>query len=320
MSPVLRADTRRAERRALVAAITVAVATSVHHVYGAIVYDTPWRYAAVAVSVGTIVLLSAALRVSRAAGDTALGRAAWWTFWGVNAVVFVLLLGAFEGLYNHVVKDLLYFGGAPLSVLRALFPAPRYELPNNWFFEITGVVQVVFATMAGIQLGRLLSHRPRRAVAPRLMTDRAVSNTIANAAGWTVRLTGPVLVVLGIAFWAGRAVSLRPAHMLVGIVFDLAFVSLIVLAALRGMRPTVVLAALALALVIPLFGVAQMRILLGPLHWVVRSIHVLQGIAAMFASDRLARYVRSTGAATVDDAVPSPRDMRGTKPARRAVG
>jgi len=320
MSNVLGADKRRAERRALTAAVAVAVATSVHHAYGAIVYHTPWRYDAVAVSAGTIALLLAALRVSRVAADRALGRAAWWTFWGVNGAVFVLLLGAFEGLYNHVVKDLLYFGGAPLSVVRALFPAPRYELPNNWLFEITGVLQVAFATMAGIQLARLLSHRPRRAVAPRLVTDSAATITAATAAQWTIRVTGPVLVALGIAFWTGRLVSLRPVHMLVGMVFDLALALLVGLAAFRGMRTAAVFAGLALALAIPLFGVAQARILVGSMHWVVRATHLLLGVIAMFAGNRLARFVSSGRVAVARDATPGASEMPRAKAVRRAVG
>lgn len=319
MSPVLGADTPRAERRALVAAIAVAVATSVHHAYGAVIYNTPWRYDAVAVSAGTIVLLVAALQLSRVVVGTVLGRAAWWTFWGVNAVVFVLLLGVFEGLYNHVVKDVIYFGGAPISVVRALFPAPKYELPNNWFFEITGVLQVVVATMAGIQLAKLLSHRPRRPIATRPISDRAVTSTVAKAAQWIIRVTGPLLVALGIAFWSGRAMSLRPVHMLVGMAFDLALASLVVLAALRGMRTGAVLAGLALALVIPLFGVMQMRILLGSMHWIVRSTHLLLGLIAMFAGNRLARYVTETRVRAARVAVPGPSDIPRSKPVR-AIG
>lgn len=320
MSIVLGDDRPRTERRALMAAVAVAIATSVHHVYGAFVYHTPWRYDAVAVSAGTITVLLAALQVSRATRDTALGRAAWWTFWGVNAAVFVLVLGAFEGLYNHVVKDLLYFGGAPVSVVRALFPAPKYELPNNWFFEITGVLQVVVATMTGIQLARLLPYRPRRAVAPRLVTDSAVTITLARAAQWTLRVTGPVLVALGIAFWTGRAVSLRSVHMLIGMAFDLALASLVVLAALRGMRDAAVFTSLALALVIPLFGVLQLRIFPGSMHWVVRSTHLLLGLLAMFAGNRLARFVSSAPVAAARDATPGPSEVPRTNAGRRAVG
>ena len=63
MSIALSADGRRAERRALMSAVAVAVATSVHHAYGAIIYHTPWRYDAVAVSAGTIALLLAAVGI-----------------------------------------------------------------------------------------------------------------------------------------------------------------------------------------------------------------------------------------------------------------
>jgi hypothetical protein len=171
MPPLKRDDAHRAERRALLAALSVAVATSIHHAYGAIVYRTPWRYDAVVISAGTIAVMLAALKLSRVSARATLKRVAWWTFWGVHALVFVLLLGAFEGLYNHVLKDLLYFGGAPLAIMRALFPAPRYELPNNWFFEVTGVFQVAFAAISTIQLAKLLPNRPRRADTARPASD-----------------------------------------------------------------------------------------------------------------------------------------------------
>jgi len=160
MSHPVATDQARAEQRAFLAGIAVAVATSIHHAYGAIAYQTPWRYDAVVISAATVAVLAAAIYMSRSAASHSLRRAAWWTFWGVNVVVFVLLIGAFEGMYNHVVKDIVYFSGAPLTVMRAMFPASRYELPNNWFFELTGVFQVVVAAIAAIQLARLLRFRP----------------------------------------------------------------------------------------------------------------------------------------------------------------
>jgi len=294
MSPRTRADAHRAERSALLAAISVAVATSIHHAYGAIVYHTPWRLDAVVISALTVAVMLAALKLSRAVANATLRRVAWWTFWGVNAVVFVLLLGAFEGLYNHALKDLLYFGGAPFALMRALFPAPRYELPNNWFFEVTGVFQVVVAAISAIQLARLLPHRPRRADTTRPASEASMTARLAKPALWTIRLTGPVQVAVGIALWMGRAIPLRPAHMLVGVVFDLALVSLVVLGALAGVRRAAVLAGIALAVVVPVFGVVQARILPGPEHWVVRAAHLLLGIIAMVVATRLARFIHSS--------------------------
>lgn len=291
MSTHIGADRRRAELRALLGAMAVALATSIHHVYGAIIYHTPWRYDAVVISAGMVAVMLAAWQLSRALGGTTVGRVAWWTFWGVNATVFVFLIGVFEGLYNHALKDLLYFGGAPLSVMRALFPAPRYELANDWFFELTGVFQVIVSAISAIQLARLLPHRPRWADTPRPAADRSMTTRLAKAAQWTIRLTGPFQVAGGIAFWSGRLLSLRQMHMFVGVVFDLAFLSLIVLAALGGRHRVALLGGLMLALAIPVFGIMQARILPGPEHWVVRSAHLLLGLIAMVVASRLARYV-----------------------------
>jgi hypothetical protein len=107
-----------------------------------------------------------ALRISRARPTSAIGRAAWGAFLGVNATVFVLLFGAFEGLYNHALKDALYFGGAPLAQMRVLFPAPAYEMPNDWFFEVTGVLQMVPAAVTAYYLDRLIRRRLRHAGVP----------------------------------------------------------------------------------------------------------------------------------------------------------
>jgi hypothetical protein len=47
----------------------------------------------------------------------------------------VLAFGAFEGFYNHVMKNLLYFGGATPALTTRFFPPPTYELPNDAFFR-----------------------------------------------------------------------------------------------------------------------------------------------------------------------------------------
>jgi hypothetical protein len=152
-------DLRWAERRALLAGSSVFALTSIHHVYGAIRYDTPERYHAVLVGAAALIVMLIALRVSRARPASATGRAAWWTFFGVNATVFVLLFGAFEGLYNHALKVALYLGGTPVAQLRVLFPAPMYEMPNDWFFEVTGILQLVPAAVTAYYLDRLIRRR-----------------------------------------------------------------------------------------------------------------------------------------------------------------
>jgi hypothetical protein len=75
-------------------------------------------------------------------------------------VVQVGGFGVFEGGYNHLLKDALYLGGASPALLRRLFPAPRYELPDDAFCEVTGVLRVVSA-ITGYHLYRAVQERLR---------------------------------------------------------------------------------------------------------------------------------------------------------------
>jgi hypothetical protein len=58
-------------------------------------------------------------------------------------------------------KDALYFGGSSPETMRRLFPPPAYELPNDVFFEVTGVLQLLLGSVAGHHLYRLLLARRR---------------------------------------------------------------------------------------------------------------------------------------------------------------
>jgi hypothetical protein len=149
---------------------------------------------------------------------------------------------------------------------------------------------------------------------------RATTSKLAKVAGWSIRLTGVVQVVLGVAFWSGRAVSLRPVHMLIGMVFDLALLLLIVLAARAGIRPLTVIRSVVLALIIPLFGVVQLRLLIGSAHWIVRAAHLLQALIAMIVAERLGRFVRSADAPAGREASRRLSGIPRVEPRHRAVG
>jgi hypothetical protein len=142
------------ERRALLAGTAVLALTSIHHVYGAVHYGTPERYHAVFIAAVALALILGPAAIARRRPASAAGRAAWWTSWGVNGIVSVLLFGAVEGFYNHVVKVVAYFGGASEERLRWLFRDPLYEMPNDAIFEVTGVLQVVPAAFAAYYLAR----------------------------------------------------------------------------------------------------------------------------------------------------------------------
>jgi hypothetical protein len=91
-----------------------------------------------------------------ASADVRRGRVARWTFVLTIIVIPLLLFGVFEGFYNHLVKDALYFSGMSVEQLRRFFPPPMYEMPNDAFFELTGVLQIVPAVSVAFSLYRML--------------------------------------------------------------------------------------------------------------------------------------------------------------------
>ena len=152
-------------------ATSVLLLTSVHHAYGAYLYDTPWRLRVVSFSVlAASGIIGSALALRRWSGRT-LGRIAFWALTVLTLVIPIGLIGLFEGAYNHVIKNAVYFAGAPSSLLNMLFPPSIYELPNSLFFEMTGVMQFVAGAVTARQLYRLLIDS-RRTLSTRASQER----------------------------------------------------------------------------------------------------------------------------------------------------
>lgn len=140
-------------------ALTVLVLTTVHHVYGAYIYNTPWRLHVGIVSTLTAAVIVGSRYLLRRRIGSAVGRIAFWVFAVITIAIPVITIGLFEGGYNHMVKDALYFTGAAPGLMRQLFPPPTYEMPNDAFFEITGVIQLVPGVMTGWRLiGAVRAH------------------------------------------------------------------------------------------------------------------------------------------------------------------
>jgi hypothetical protein len=145
----------------------VLVLTTVHHVYGAYIYHTPWRlHAALASAFAEAAIVGAVIAIRRRPNDV-IGQIAFWVFVGVTLLIPVLAIGFFEGWYNHVLKNALYFADAPAALLNSLFPPPTYEMPDSLFFEVTGVMQAAPGTLTAWFLYRLLRVRLMRSVTSR---------------------------------------------------------------------------------------------------------------------------------------------------------
>jgi hypothetical protein len=126
------------------AATSVTVAGAIasgHHVYGAFLYETPWRLVVSLWIPGFVLfVLSMLFLLWRYADRTVATVAVWVVLFG--GVIFQAGFTTFECIYSHVLKNILFFGGAPHGLLQRLFPAPAYHLPDNFLFELTGIAQL----------------------------------------------------------------------------------------------------------------------------------------------------------------------------------
>jgi hypothetical protein len=134
--------TLRSVRLAAIGAVLAGIVSSGHHVYGALLYDTPWRLVVSLWIPAFVVLIVSALFVYQRYQGQLVGHAAVWIVL-LGGAIFQFGFTAFECVYSHVLKNLLFFGGAAESTLLRLFPPPAYHLPDSLLFEITGISQLV---------------------------------------------------------------------------------------------------------------------------------------------------------------------------------
>jgi hypothetical protein len=116
--------------------------------------------------------------------------------------------------------------------------------------------------------------------------------TTTTVAQMLVRITGLILIVLGILFWTGNAVALIPVHMLLGFVLVLSLWTLAGLAARVGVQPGLIALAIVWGLIVPIVGVTQTQLLPGNAHWVIQVLHLLLGAGAIGQAEGLAARIK----------------------------
>ncbi|GHO77694.1 hypothetical protein KSD_54650 [Ktedonobacter sp. SOSP1-85] len=118
---------------------------------------------------------------------------------------------------------------------------------------------------------------------------------------WVGGIAGLGVLVLGLFIWiTGMSLAmLQIVHALFGVAFVLALLTLGIIAVLN--RGTRLLGAVSLvyAPLVPVFGVIQMTLLVGDLHWLIRTAHLLVGLGALvlFGTTGM-RYLRLKQAAS----------------------
>jgi hypothetical protein len=141
------------------AGISVMVLTIIHHVYGAIIYDTPFRLHITWFALPVLAAMILTYKCYVIRRKTLSGRIALWLFLLITLLIAIGTFGFVEGGFNHLVKNILFFSGVERSVLELIYPSPEYELPNDFWFESTGILQFFFGLYGFIQFIKLWPYR-----------------------------------------------------------------------------------------------------------------------------------------------------------------
>ena len=120
----------------------------------------------------------------------------------------------------------------------------------------------------------------------------------AKIASWVVRLGGVIMIVLGLLFWTGNALTLVQEHMTLGLLVVLALWVLAATAMQKGVGVGLVIGAFVLGLVVIGFGLAQESLMSGATRVVVeliRIVHLLLGLALISFGEILTARLRRLG-------------------------
>jgi hypothetical protein len=107
-----------------------------------------------------------------------------------------------------------------------------------------------------------------------------------------VRIIGSIMIVLGVLFWTGNATGLIPIHMLLGVTLVILLWTLAVIGAIAQVNVGLVAVAFIWGLIVPILGVTQTRLLPGPAHWLIQTLHLLVGLVAIGLAGVLASAIR----------------------------
>jgi hypothetical protein len=108
----------------------------------------------------------------------------------------------------------------------------------------------------------------------------------------TIRGTGLLLLVLGIALWTGNAGGLKPLHILIGLLLVLSLWALAYLASRAAVSSQLVALAVIWGLIAPILGLSQEKMLTGNAHWLIQVLHLLVGVVAIGLGEMLAGAIR----------------------------
>ncbi len=109
---------------------------------------------------------------------------------------------------------------------------------------------------------------------------------------WITGIVGLGALVLGLLFWIAN-IDLISLHKLFGLIVALGLLVMsLVAVSTRGMRLLGVIGVV-YAFILPVFGLSQATLLVGDMHWLIETAHMLVGIGALALAGIMGtRYLR----------------------------
>ena len=138
--------------------IGIMLLTILHHFYGSLIYHDDFRLHVVFVAVPLILLIILCYNKMKSASNVRIRNRYVWAFLITVIVTALSGIGLFEGVYNHILKNIVYFL-AHEELFLSLFPPSVYEVPGDVIFEFTGMLQGVLGILLGGYLIRFFRGR-----------------------------------------------------------------------------------------------------------------------------------------------------------------
>ncbi len=102
-----------------------------------------------------------------------------------------------------------------------------------------------------------------------------------------VGIAGLCALVLGLFIWIANS-DLTDIHMLFGLLVTVGLLVMSIIAlTTRGLRIWGIVG-IVYAIIVPIFGVLQSKLLVGHLYWLIQTLHMLDGIGALVLTGILA--------------------------------
>ena len=98
---------------------------------------------------------------------------------------------------------------------------------------------------------------------------------------WIARVPGVGIQLKGLLYWIANSTGFIFTHMVLGIAFALLLLALSLIELLTGRMRLLGASGIVYTLILTALGFTQTNLLVGPMHWLIQTAHVVIGFGAL---------------------------------------